>query len=75
MTITKLSWLNLLNNPLNSILSLLLMIFGVGIISLLLLLNNQVENANALINNKYNEKGETKEIKYSHQPSEEIKGQ
>ncbi len=43
MNITRLSWLNLINNPLNTILSLLLMIFGVGIISLLLLLNNQAE--------------------------------
>ena len=43
MTITKLSWKNLVSSPLNTTLSLLLMTFGVGIISLLFLLNNQVE--------------------------------
>lgn len=44
MNTHKLAWRNLLSNPLNTALSLLLMTFGVGIISLLLLLNNQVEN-------------------------------
>lgn len=43
MTITRLSWKNLVSSPLNTILSLLLMTFGVGIISLLFLLNNEVE--------------------------------
>ena len=38
-----------------------------------IMLNNQVENNNALINNKYN-KGETKEIQYSHTPLREDKG-
>ena len=43
MNIKRLSWQNLISNPLNTTLSLLLMTFGVGIISLLLLLNNQIE--------------------------------
>ena len=43
MTITKLSWKNITSSPLNTSLSLLLMTFGVGIISLLFLLNNQVQ--------------------------------
>ena len=43
MNISKLSWHNLISNPLNTVLSLLLMTFGVGIISLLFLLNNQIE--------------------------------
>lgn len=43
MNITRLSWRNLVSNPLNTTLSLLLMTLGVGIISLLLLLNNEVE--------------------------------
>ena len=43
MNITRLSWRNLTSSPLNTTLSLLLMTFGVGIISLLLLLNNEVE--------------------------------
>ena len=43
MNISKLSWRNLISNPLNTTLSLLLMTLGVGIISLLLLLNNEVE--------------------------------
>ena len=43
MTIAKLSWKNLTSSPLNTSLSLLLMTFGVGIISLLFLLNNQVQ--------------------------------
>ena len=42
MNISRLSWQNLIINPLNT-LSLLLMTFGVGIISLLFLLNNQIE--------------------------------
>ena len=40
MNISRLSWINLKSNTLNTSLSLLLMAFGVGIISLLLLLNN-----------------------------------
>lgn len=43
MNINRLSWQNLISNPLNTTLSLLLMTFGVGIISLLFLLNNQIE--------------------------------
>ena len=43
MTIFKLSWRNLVGSPLNTILSLLLMSLGVGIISLLILLNNEMK--------------------------------
>ena len=43
MNITGVAWANIISNPFNTILSLLLMTFGVGIISLLLLLNNQIE--------------------------------
>lgn len=43
MNIRRLGWRNLKSNPLNTLLSLLLMTFGVGVISLLLLLNNQIE--------------------------------
>ncbi|MBL6663307.1 MAG: ABC transporter permease [Flavobacteriales bacterium] len=43
MNISRLSWQNLISSPLNTTLSLLLMMFGVGIISLLFLLNNQIE--------------------------------
>ena len=43
MNISRLSWKNLISNPLNTTLSLLLMTLGVGIISLLFLLNNQIE--------------------------------
>ncbi len=43
MNIRQLGWRNLVSNPLNTTLSLLLMTFGVGVISLLLLLNNQIE--------------------------------
>ena len=43
MNITRLAWINLISNPFNTILSLLLMALGVGIISVLLLLNNQAE--------------------------------
>ena len=43
MTILKLSWRNLVASPLNTILSLLLMSLGVGIISLLILLNNEMK--------------------------------
>ncbi|MBH83345.1 MAG: hypothetical protein CMP70_01550 [Flavobacteriales bacterium] len=43
MNISKLSWQNLISKPLNTTLSLLLMTFGAGIISLLFLLNNQIE--------------------------------
>ena len=43
MNIRRLAWKNIISNPFNTILSILLMTFGVGVISLLLLLNNQVE--------------------------------
>ena len=43
MSIFKLSWRNLVASPLNTILSLLLMSLGVGIISLLILLNNEMK--------------------------------
>jgi putative ABC transport system permease protein len=43
MNIIRLSWINLFSNKLNTLLSILLMTFGVGIISLLLLINYQVE--------------------------------
>ena len=43
MTIFKLSWRNIVGSPLNTILSLLLMSLGVGIISLLILLNNEMK--------------------------------
>ena len=43
MNIRKLAWRNIVFNPLNTILSILLMTFGVGVISLLLLLNNQID--------------------------------
>ena len=43
MNINRLSWINIIRNPFNTILSLLLMAFGIGIISLLLLLNKSVE--------------------------------
>ena len=43
MNIRKLAWRNIVYNPLNTILSILLMTFGVGVISLLLLLNNQID--------------------------------
>ena len=42
MNIRRLAWKNIISNPFNTILSILLMTFGVGVISLLLLLNNQV---------------------------------
>ncbi len=43
MNISRLSWKNIISSPLNTTLSLLLMTFGIGIISLLFLLNNQIE--------------------------------
>ena len=43
MNIYKLGLRNLLSSPLNTTLSVLLMTLGVGIISILLLLNNQIE--------------------------------
>ena len=43
MNIRRLAWRNIISNPFNTTLSVLLMTFGVGIISLLLLLNNQIE--------------------------------
>ncbi len=42
MKMFKLSWRNLMSNPLNTTLSLLLMALGVGIISLLLLFNKEM---------------------------------
>ena len=44
MNIFSLSWKNLTAKPLSTLLSLLLLTLGVGIISLLLLLNNQLED-------------------------------
>ena len=44
MNIRRLAWRNIIYNPFNTILSVLLMTFGVGIISLLLLLNTQIDN-------------------------------
>ena len=44
MNIRRLAWRNIIYNPFNTILSILLMTFGVGIISLLLLLNTQIDN-------------------------------
>ena len=43
MNISRLSWQNIISNPLHTALSLLLMTLGIGIISLLFLLNNQTE--------------------------------
>ena len=43
MNIRQLSWRNLISNPLSTILCLLLMTLGVGIISLVLLLSNEIE--------------------------------
>ncbi len=43
MNIRRLAWRNIIHNPFNTTLSILLMTFGVGIISLLLLLNNQID--------------------------------
>ena len=43
MNINRLAWVNIISHPFNTLLSLLLMTFGVGIISLILLLNNQIE--------------------------------
>ena len=43
MNISRLSWQNIISNPLHTALSLLLMTLGIGIISLLFLLNNQIE--------------------------------
>lgn len=43
MNIVKLSWKNIISSPLNTALSLLLMTLGVGIISLIFLLNNQIK--------------------------------
>lgn len=43
MNIRRLVWKNIMSNPFNTILSIVLMAFGVGIISLLLLFNNQIE--------------------------------
>ena len=44
MNIRRLNLRNIIYNPFNTILSILLMTFGVGIISLLLLLNTQIDN-------------------------------
>ncbi len=43
MNIFKISWANITNKPLNSFLSALLMTLGIGLISLLLLLNKQLD--------------------------------
>ncbi|MFM7092730.1 MAG: hypothetical protein ACKOZZ_18195, partial [Bacteroidota bacterium] len=43
MNILRLSWKNILNKPLNLILNLVLFSLGVGLISLLLLVNVQLE--------------------------------
>ena len=43
MNLFKISWANLVNKPLNSFLSALLMTLGIGLISLLLLLNKQLD--------------------------------
>lgn len=43
MNILKISWKNILNRPLNTTMSLILLMLGTGIISLLLLLNQQIE--------------------------------
>ncbi len=43
MNLARLSWSNLTAKPLSTLLSLLLLIMGVGIISLLLLLNQQIQ--------------------------------
>ena len=43
MNIVKLSWKNIISSPLNTALSLLLMTLGVGIISLIFVLNNQIK--------------------------------
>lgn len=43
MNVFKLSWKNLINKPLSLVLSATLFALGVGLISLLLLLNNQLE--------------------------------
>jgi len=43
MNLLQLSWKNLINKPLNMLLSLVLFALGVGLIGLLLLLNNQLE--------------------------------
>tara|TARA_Y100000589_G_scaffold202856_1_gene191358 strand:+ start:10323 stop:11594 length:1272 start_codon:yes stop_codon:yes gene_type:complete len=43
MNIRKVAWNNIISSPLNTLLSLMLMTFGVGIISLLLLLNNHMQ--------------------------------
>ncbi|MCU0339069.1 MAG: FtsX-like permease family protein [Spirosomaceae bacterium] len=44
MNLFKISWANLKNKPLNSFLSALLMTLGIGLISLLLLLNKQLDD-------------------------------
>ncbi len=44
MNLFKLSWKNLINNPLSMTLSLVLFALGVGLISLLLILNKQLED-------------------------------
>ena len=43
MNLFKISWANLVNKPLSSFLSALLMTLGIGLISLLLLLNKQLD--------------------------------
>ena len=41
--ITKIAWKNILNKPLNSALCVSLLLFGVGIISLLIIIQNQID--------------------------------
>ena len=43
MNIRRLAWRNIIYNPFTTILSILLMTFGVGVISLILLLNSQID--------------------------------
>ena len=43
MNVLLLSWKNLINKPLSMLLSLVLFALGVGLISLLLLLNTQIQ--------------------------------
>ena len=43
MNIRQVAWKNLIYNPFNTSLSILLMTFGVAIMSLILILNNQLD--------------------------------
>ena len=44
MNIFQISWKNIINKPLNTTLSLVLFALGVGLISLLLMLNKQIQD-------------------------------